>query len=84
MSCELEYFLARLYTEPELRQRFLDDPARVLAGAALSGQDKRRLLTLDRAGLQMHARSLAAKRRNPSKKARPRLWDRLRALLLMR
>lgn len=53
----------------------------MLDTAALSSKHKQSLLTLDRAGLQLQAHhSLAAKRRNTPKKARPRLRDRLRAL----
>lgn len=91
MSAELECWLARLYTDVELRERFLADPEGVLAqtGPARSSSPspskstspslRQQLLAIDREGLRLHARSLAAKRRSQGRQARPRLRDRLRA-----
>ena len=89
MSAELECWLARLYTDVELRERFLADPEGVLAQMAEARSSspskspspslRQQLLDVDLEGLRLHARSLAAKRRSQGRQARPRLHDRLRA-----
>jgi len=61
-SPELEQFLARLYTEAELRRRFLDDPRTVASAGNLSGDEVDALCGIDRIGLKMAAASFAAKR----------------------
>ena len=65
----LEVFLAQLYTDPELRARFLQDPAGVTQEARLSERDCTALLQLDRTGLQLAARSFAHKRRAKTARA---------------
>jgi len=57
-----ECFLARLYTESYLRERFLAEPAAVLRAFGFTSSLAARLLELDRPGLELMARSLTAKR----------------------
>lgn len=57
-----EHFLARLYTESYLRERFLAEPAAVLREFGFTPSLAARLLELDRPGLELMARSLTAKR----------------------
>lgn len=57
-----EAFLARLYTDAELRARFLADPAGEARRAGLDEASARRLAAIDRAGLELAAASFAAKR----------------------
>jgi hypothetical protein len=66
-SMSLEAFLARLYTDAKLRARFLADPAGEARRAGLDAASAERLMTIDRAGLELAAESFAAKR---SKKKR--------------
>ncbi|MET3129920.1 hypothetical protein AAKU55_000161 [Oxalobacteraceae bacterium GrIS 1.11] len=61
-SPALERFLARLYSDAALRQRFLADPQQGVAGAGLSASEQAALCELDRAGLQMAAASYEHKR----------------------
>jgi hypothetical protein len=76
----LEAFLARLYVDPELRRRFLEDPAGVAAGAGLAPAEQAALAAIDRQGLGLAARSFAAKRASaPPAPRRRRRW--LRTLL---
>jgi len=58
----LEAFLARLYTDAELRARFLADPAGEARRAGLDAATAERLVAIDRAGLELAAASFAAKR----------------------
>ena len=80
MSVELEQFLAVLYTERQLRERFLADPFAVAAAAGLDEPTCVALARIDRTGLELHAHSVSLKRRANLPNARPRLRDRLRAL----
>jgi hypothetical protein len=59
----LERALARLYLDDAWRVRFLADPAAALLGANLDASERSALLAIDRAGLELMARSLARKRR---------------------
>jgi hypothetical protein len=59
----LEIFLARLYAEPALLQAFLTAPEATVAAAGLDADDAAALCGGDLVGLQMAARSFAAKRR---------------------
>ena len=79
MSAALEIWLARLYTDAELRARFLADPVHTLREAQLKAEQRRQLLSIDREGLRLHAHSLDVKRRSPAPCARPRWRDRVRA-----
>lgn len=58
----LETVLARLYTDPEFRNRFLEAPETALADQELSAQERADLAVLDRAGLVMAAHSYHRKR----------------------
>lgn len=58
----LEAFLARLYTDADLRARFLADPAGEARRAGLDEASAERLTHIDRAGLELAAHSFAAKR----------------------
>jgi hypothetical protein len=57
-----EQFLARLYTDPAARARFLADPRAEAARAGLSSGQSRALEAIDRIGLKLAARSFAHKR----------------------
>ena len=60
----LEAFLARLYTDQELLERFLRAPERVARDADLEERDIAALQNIDREGLRMAATSFAHKRRS--------------------
>ncbi len=57
-----EIFLARLYTEPGMREQFLADPSATTLDIPAEWRDA--ISTLDREGLKMVAESLHAKRRS--------------------
>jgi hypothetical protein len=59
----LESFLARLYTNAEMRARFLADPAAEAGQAGLSPSDRAAVLQIDPIQLRLAARSFAHKRR---------------------
>ena len=61
-SPALETFLAKLYTDAELRMRFLADMRGEAMLAGLSEADATALAAIDRTGLQMAAASYAHKR----------------------
>ena len=62
-SPAFEAFLARLYTDAELRHRFLASPAEVTTQeSALSDQERRAVEAIDRDGLILAADSYARKR----------------------
>lgn len=67
-SPALEMLLARLYTDQDLRDRFLRDPWAVIdqerqgAAGSLTDDEARGLLAIDSVGLQMAAASYAGKR----------------------
>lgn len=63
-SPALEAFLAALYTDTALLERFLQDPEAAARSAGLSSDEVNALGAIDRAGLQMAARSYANKRAN--------------------
>jgi hypothetical protein len=85
MSSSLEHFLARIYTDAELRSRFSTDPAGVAAQAGLDADSCKALQNVDLPGLLLHAQSLAAKRMHEiPRRARPRWEDHLRAWLTKR
>lgn len=62
MSAAFEAFLARIYTDAGARARFLEDPRGEAAGAGLDVHEQDALAAVDRVGLEMAARSFAAKR----------------------
>lgn len=57
-----EAFLARLYTDAELRARFLADPVGEARRVGLDEASAQRLASIDREGLELAAASFAAKR----------------------
>jgi len=59
----LEMFLARIYTDPQTRARFLANPLSEAAQAGLTDEQCRALEGIDRVGVQMAARSFAHKRK---------------------
>ena len=59
----LEGFLARLYTDPEMRARFLADPLSEAEQAGLSPAHRAAVLKIDPIELRLAARSFAHKRR---------------------
>jgi hypothetical protein len=61
-SPALETFLAALYTDAGLRERFLQDPESTALHAGLSQEEAGMLDDIDRVGLQMAANSYARKR----------------------
>ena len=58
----LESFLARLYTDADMRARFLTDPAAEARQAGLSPTDRAAVLQIDPIQLRLAARSFAHKR----------------------
>lgn len=62
-SPEFEAFLARLYTENDLRQQFLVNPAETARAAGLTNAQCVALAAIDREGLETASLSYAAKRK---------------------
>ena len=62
MRPEFEAFLARLYTDTEVRRRFLQDPRGEAARSGMSAAECDALERVDRDGLELAARSFAQKR----------------------
>ena len=58
----VEAFLARLYSDAALRERFLQDDKTAMANPPLTESERAALLEMDRVGLQMAAASYASKR----------------------
>jgi hypothetical protein len=73
----VEHFLARLYTDATLRDRFLADPAATMSAedAPLTPGERDALVLIDRDGLQLAARSFAAKRERRRDAPKRRWWD---------
>jgi hypothetical protein len=67
----LETFLAALYTDEAVRERFLAEPESTARAYHLDASEVRALLNVDWPGLALAARSYAKKRQN---KARPGIW----------
>jgi hypothetical protein len=61
-SQRFETFLARLYSDRDYRERFLDSPREVIQLAGLDEQEQRAALNIDQPGLRMAARSYEFKR----------------------
>jgi hypothetical protein len=66
----LEAYLALLLVDPRARERFLTDPRREAEKAGLSETECASLESLDRAGLEMAARSFTRKRQAKNRNAR--------------
>jgi hypothetical protein len=82
-SAALETYLARLYTDTALRERFLADPRLEAQRAGLSTGEIAALADIDMAGLSMAARSYARKREQ-HRKPRQTLRDKLARWLAIR
>ena len=82
-SPRLEAFLAQLYVDADARRRFLADPRSVARNAGLDDGEADAVVRIDRVGLELAARSFAAKRRG---RVRPRggWWRRALASLTAR
>ena len=80
-SSRLETFLARLFTDAEFREAFINDARQVADAQSLDAAERDAVLAIDRPGLLLAARSFAAKRRDTgargsSRRLRPR-WRQL-------
>jgi hypothetical protein len=71
VSAAFEAFLARIYTDAGARARFLEDPRGEARRAGLDPRDQDALAGVDRIGLEMAARSFAAKRAAAGPRRRP-------------
>ena len=58
----LEAFLAKIYTDQNVRERFLLDPRKEAAHAGLTPGETESLMNIDRVGLQLFAASLERKK----------------------
>lgn len=58
----IEYFLARLYSDPEYCQNFVSNPETVLAEYTFTEEEKKNLLNMDREGLILASGSYERKR----------------------
>ena len=72
MTSALLAFLARLYVDDALLERFLEDPRGEALGAGLSDEDAAALERIDRPGLALATASFARKRER--KRAHRRRW----------
>ena len=68
-----ERFLASLYTDEDLRERFLADPHACAHAAGLAPQEIEALANIDTTGLELAARSYAGKRRSAGSRKPGRL-----------
>lgn len=59
---EFEAFLARLYTDPDFRMRFLADRRGVAGGACLTEPQIESLITIDAEGLMLASKGFEKKR----------------------
>ena len=74
MRPEFETFLARLYTDASMRARFLAAPRVEAERNHLTADECEALERIDRAGLELSARSFAHKRSLKSRPSRFRSW----------
>ena len=79
MRPEFETFLARLYTDGQLRARFLADPRAEAERQRLTDEECRALERIDRTGLELSARSFAHKRTLKAKRSRT-WWKYIKAV----
>ena len=81
-SSRLETFLARLLTDAEFREAFINDARQVADAQDLDAAERDAVLAIDRPGLLLAARSLAAKRRDTgARKSSRRPWPPWRRLI---
>lgn len=62
-SQSFEITLARLYTDPAFRNRFMADPEDTLADCDLTADEQNDMMAIDKAGLLMASRSFLHKRK---------------------
>jgi hypothetical protein len=75
-SAAFEAFLAKIYTDPQARERFVQNPTDGARAAGLSEAECVALAEIDIVGLEMAARSFATKRDSKARR-RPSVWRRL-------
>jgi hypothetical protein len=73
-AASIEDLLARLYTDARLRSAFLSDPAGIARSHGLAEPEVEALCSIDRAGLELAARSFAHKRAAYAHSVRKRSW----------
>ena len=61
-AATLEAFLARIYVDPEAREKFLNDPEDEALRAGLSSDEVEAVKQIDRVGLELFSASLERKR----------------------
>ena len=81
MRPEFETFLARLYTDPPLRARFLAGPREEAERQGLTVEECAALERIDRVGLELSARSFAHKRTLKASRRARWWWNSVRAAL---
>jgi hypothetical protein len=57
-----EITLAKLYTDPDFRKLFLENPVRVLSNCDLTEEERKDLMDIDKTGLLMASHSYYHKR----------------------
>jgi hypothetical protein len=79
MSPQFEAFVARLYVDSTLRDRFLADARAEATRAGLTPNEIRAVERIDRTGLELAAASFAHKRRQRARTGHPvlKLWRQL-------
>jgi hypothetical protein len=79
MSASLEAYLVKLYLDRDARREFVADPSAAAREAGLAEADVAALERVDRVGLELAARSFAAKRAtHPHRSRLRRLLDLIR------
>ena len=78
-SARLEAFLAWLYTDRSLRDKFLREPETEARRAGLADDEVAALAAIDRTGLQMAAHSFEHKRAAHGRRAKTGLFAWFRA-----
>jgi hypothetical protein len=78
MQADLERFLARLYTEPELRREFLGDAIRVARRCGLSASEAEQMSLMPARELAAAAASYERKRAQKMNRSAPPLRVRIR------
>jgi hypothetical protein len=79
MSASLEAYLVKLYLDRDARREFVADPRAAAREAGLAEADVAVLERIDRVGLELAARSFAAKRAgHPHRSRLRRLLDLIR------
>lgn len=73
MQADVERLLARLFTDPDLRERFIADPKSVARQAGLSEQESETIARMQIQDLRTAARSYEYKR-DDTRKPVPETW----------